>query len=150
MLVAMLGGFGLRRVQRSRYPSQIPLWTEQGFDLIFVGVTAINLHELDSISALRRSVDHPSRTAPVVVMSSYTPRSLIERAREAGATFVLSKPLQARTVFDRILWLAKTPREFVDMDAYFGPDRRMRDDGPPLGEADRRAGDPLDHAAAIR
>ncbi len=141
VLAAMLGGFGVNKVSRSSRPENLSTEASRKFDLIFVGVTAINPEAMRGISELRKLKDHPSRTSPVLVMSSYTPKTMIEEARQVGATFVIAKPLTSQIVFDRILWLASTTREFIETTTYFGPDRRVRNFGPPLGEAGRRSGD---------
>ena len=44
-------------------------------------------------------------------------------------------------LLQRILWLTKDQREWVECETYVGPDRRVRNYGPPLGMAGRRAGD---------
>lgn len=141
VIAAMLNGFGLNRITRLSDPGRLALDAAKAYDLIFVGVSAIDPDALKGIADLRRAVDHPSRASPIIVVSSYTPLTMIDDARNVGATFVLTKPLISQIVFDRILWLASTDRDFIETETYFGPDRRVRSYGPPPGETGRRAGD---------
>ena len=73
------------------------------------------------------------------------------RARDCGANFVVTKPLAPRVLLDRIAWLGRETRGFVEIgDGYVGPDRRFKAYGPPAGEAGRRRDDlPLEVGEAV-
>jgi DNA-binding response OmpR family regulator len=62
------------------------------------------------------------------------------RARDAGANFVLTKPIAPNLLLQRIMWIGRDARPFVELESYVGPDRRFSLDGPPDGAPDRRAG----------
>ena len=47
-----------------------------------------------------------------------------------------------------MLWLAGDEREFVECETYVGPDRRVRNFGPPVGMPGRRSGDLSEHVGA--
>jgi hypothetical protein len=65
----------------------------------------------------------------------------VARARDSGANFIVTKPIMPKVMFDRIIWLAKETRQFVDSENYVGPDRRHKAFGPPPGEKGRRHDD---------
>ena len=48
----------------------------------------------------------------------------------------------------RIIWLGGEDRDFVEAEHYIGPDRRVRNFGPPMGMSGRRAGDLSAHVGA--
>jgi CheY-like chemotaxis protein len=73
------------------------------------------------------------RFIPVIVMSGYTQLRVVAAARDAGANTVLRKPLSPQALFDRIMWVARVPRPFIDAGSYVGPDRRFKRDDPPDG-----------------
>ena len=47
---------------------------------------------------------------------------------------VVKKPVSPRLLFDRLSWIARTPRPFVETDDFAGPDRRFREVAPPNGQ----------------
>jgi hypothetical protein len=52
-------------------------------------------------------------------------------------------------LLQRILWVSRDKRPFVEVGEYLGPDRRFKMDGPPQGMA-RREGDKPDVEAEKR
>ena len=73
--------------------------------------------------------------------SIYRWQGQIETARDCGASFVLIKPISARVLLDRIVWIGRAGRLFVETEGYVGPDRRFRNDGVPGGGRGRRHDD---------
>ena len=95
----------------------------------------------DFVEWLRRSRIEPNCYAPVLLTSGHTPSNAVARARDCGAHFVMAKPLTPIAVLERILWIAKEGRRFVECDTYLGPDRRFKNDGVPAGMTGRRRDD---------
>ena len=58
-------------------------------------------------------------------------RSRATEARDCGASFVIVKPFSAITLLERIVWVSRDQRPFLEVGDYFGPDRRFRDGSPP-------------------
>ena len=48
------------------------------------------------------------------------------KARNAGANMIIRKPVAPSVLLDRIEWIARNTRPFVDSGDYRGPDRRIR------------------------
>lgn len=63
---------------------------------------------------------------PIIMISGHTSRELIEGARDAGINEFLAKPLSIQTITSRIKSVLAAPRDFVDAQDYYGPDRRRR------------------------
>lgn len=91
---------------------------------------------VELIRRIRRDPKSPNRFVPVILMSGYSHRARVERARDGGVTEFLVKPFSAKDLYKRIEQLIEKPRKFVEADNFFGPDRR------------RRAGD--DYAGPLR
>jgi two-component system, chemotaxis family, chemotaxis protein CheY len=107
------------------------------FDLL---VISEQLPPLDSITLVHQARMNPScanRHIPVIMISSRTERSFVERARDAGITDFVCKPLSAKVLNERITMALEAPRPFVDDQTYAGPDRRHRPSGSHHGP-DRR------------
>jgi DNA-binding response OmpR family regulator len=92
------------------------------------------------ISWLRRC-GSPNAWAPVVLITGHTTPSAIFKGRNAGASFVVRKPVPPMVMMQRIIWLLNDHRAFVTSDGYCGPDRRVRSMGPPVGQRGRRHDD---------
>jgi len=90
-------------------------------------ITDILMSPIDGVSltkSIRESWPDPVAFTPVFVLSGFTDREHVIRARDAGAHEVLTKPISARALYERICALIEHPRDFVRNDGYFGPDRR--------------------------
>ena len=94
---------------------------------------------------LRRETPRPACLAPVIMLTGHAAPSKVKKSRDCGASFVVTKPLTPGVLLQRILWLARDEREFVEGAIYVGPDRRVRNFGPPLDDPGRRAGDLSTH-----
>ncbi len=113
-------------------------------DLIMVGTVqpvAGDMDEYDFIRWLRRSKVQMIQTASTILLAGHTSETNILRARDCGASFVIAKPITPRIVYDRVLWLARDGRSFIDTETYAGPDRRFQKLGPPPNTDGRRKDD---------
>lgn len=110
---------------------------------------------IELIGKIRKDPKSPNRFVPVILMTGYSHRVRVEKARDGGVTEFLVKPFAAKDLYKRIEQLIEKPRKFVEADQFFGPDRRRRADeyGGPLRRDDdefrRIAGMEEDKAAAL-
>jgi CheY-like chemotaxis protein len=81
---------------------------------------------VELIRKIRRDPQSPNRFVPIILMSGYSHRGRVERARDGGVTEFLVKPFSAKDLYKRIEQLIEKPRKFVEADNFFGPDRRRR------------------------
>ena len=65
----------------------------------------------------------------------------VQTLLDAGASFVVRKPVAPMVMMQRILWLLNDQRKFVTSPGYCGPDRRVKALGPPVGMKGRRHDD---------
>ncbi len=73
--------------------------------------------------------DHENETMrflPVLTISSYANKEMIESSRDSGANEALVKPLSGEKLARRILAIIDGPRSFVKSPDFFGPDRRRK------------------------
>ncbi|UPT64468.1 MAG: response regulator [Hyphomonadaceae bacterium JAD_PAG50586_4] len=97
----------------------------------------------DFIRALRSSGAEPLCSVPIIVFCGHATPGDVARCRNTGANFVVAKPISSGALLQRIEWVARDQRQFVDTGDYVGPDRRFKFEGPPPGMAGRREGDKL-------
>ncbi len=90
---------------------------------------------------VRREADEPNRFAPAIILTGHTKIADVMRARDCGAHFIVTKPLTPKVLLDRIFWVARDERLFIDCENFVGPDRRFKRLGPPVGTRGRRADD---------
>ncbi|MBE7217692.1 MAG: response regulator [Caulobacteraceae bacterium] len=108
----------------------------------------------DLVRRLRRNATSPNQQSAVILLCGHTPAKSVARARDCGVSLLIAKPVSPKVVLDRIRWLARDRRDFVDCgDIYVGPDRRFHEQPePPGGRTGRRredaAPDPNKEASA--
>ncbi len=89
---------------------------------------------------IRRDGLSIDRMVPIIVMTGYSAITRVSLARDIGVTEFLVKPFTANDLARRILSIIERPRDFVDAETFFGPDRRRRKPGDFEGP-DRREGE---------
>lgn len=142
ILSSVVQGFGVR--EQIRCESAIAateIIKRRQVDLILVDCAMPEMDGYDFVRWLRRETPRPTCLTPVIMLTGHAASSHVHKSRDCGASFVVTKPLTPRVLLQRILWLAGDEREFVQCETYVGPDRRVRNFGPPLDMAGRRAGD---------
>lgn len=85
----------------------------------------------DGISLTRRIRNDPAsgnQFVPVILMTGFSEKRRVMQARDAGVTEFLVKPFNARDLYRRIAQIIENPRQFVRSEAFFGPDRRRKND----------------------
>ena len=138
----MLMGFGVERIARAQSGQEARLaLSRQEFDLLLCDSLLVDETGASLISWLRRSPVEPNRFLPTILMAGHASPSEVSAARSCGASFVVCKPTSPQVLMDRILWVAKGGRPFIESANYVGPDRRWKFEGPPAGEKGRRATD---------
>lgn len=81
---------------------------------------------LELINWIRRDSISPKRTVPIIIMTGYAASSRVSAARDKGVTEFLVKPFTANELARRIAYVIDNPRDFVETEMFFGPDRRRR------------------------
>jgi len=110
-------------------------------DIVMTDLSMQPLDGIDFVRLLRNSPDSPNQMIPVIMVTGHSTMKRVAEARDAGVTEILTKPLTARGVIDRITRVINHPRPFIRTDDYFGPDRRRRND-PSYEGPRRRSTDP--------
>ncbi len=116
-------------------------------DLCIIEGALPDMPSADLIRWIRRQEKSPFRFVPVIVMSGYTQLRLVSSARDAGANIVVRKPLSPQGLFDRIAWVARIARPFIEAGDFIGPDRRFRNVPPPDGKLRRETDEQSDQDA---
>lgn len=143
----MLRSFGANKVMEVRNSlGVVQALTGQKVDVLLCDARLPPHGGLKLTHAIRRNSHNENRTVPILLMSSDTREKTIKNARDAGANMVVAKPLSPASLYDRLAWIAFNPRQFIDTETYFGPDRRFKIEGYP-GGVGRRKGDKVEAVA---
>ncbi len=108
------------------------------FDLILVDHDMAEMSGVEACRQVRAEPTGRNYTTAVIVLSALTSEGAVGAARDAGANFVLAKPIVPAVLLERIEWIARSKREFVTSEGYRGPDRRFQNHALPVGIDERR------------
>ena len=131
-------GFGIKvRHACASAAEAIAILRDHPVDLILVDCEMPGMSGYEFVRWLRRSGLEPNAFAPVIMTAAHVRRSKVSEARDCGANFLITKPFSASVLLERIVWVARDARPFLEVGDYFGPDRRFRSD--PWEGIERRA-----------
>lgn len=140
LLSHILTGFRVRSLKPCRSAKEArELLPRQSFDLLLIDADMPVEDGISLTQEVRREAKHPNQTAPIVLVSGFTPKHRVLLARDAGANLVVRKPIAPATLLGRIEWLAKDTRDFICTPTYCGPDRRFKYGPLPEGIEERRS-----------
>ena len=149
MLSSIFHGFGVReQIKCGSSDRAMRLIQQRQIDLILIDSAMPGMDGYDFTRWLRRETPAPQRHTPVIMLTGHAAQSKVQKSRDCGVSFVVTKPLTPSVLLQRIMWLAADERSFVECETYVGPDRRVRNFGPPMDMAGRRKGDLSAHVGA--
>ncbi|MBS0296725.1 MAG: response regulator [Proteobacteria bacterium] len=135
----ILFGFGVRTPFVCENPADAREILEgQDVNLLVISDVLGETTGYEFVSWMRRAGIGPNSFIPIIIVSGHTKRSNIHAARDCGANFILAKPVSVQVMLERVLWVARDGRTFIDTGKYLGPDRRFRSIDPPDGVMRRR------------
>ena len=96
---------------------------------------------LDLTWHIRSSPKSFNIQTPIIMMTGFSHKMRVEKARDTGITEFIAKPFTAKDLYNRIETVIERPRQFVLTNSFLGPDRRRRSDrdyqGPPRRATDK-------------
>jgi CheY-like chemotaxis protein len=134
LLAELLRRFGLETQIAVETGAEARAYIERAaVDLCFCEWSLTDMEGAEFVRWMRRSAPGPARFIPIIVLTGYSQMDAVVAARDAGASFVIKKPLSPQIIYDRLAWAAQSTRKFIESDSYVGPDRRFKQLGPPDG-----------------
>ncbi|MEP3280257.1 MAG: response regulator [Stappiaceae bacterium] len=117
----MLQSFGARRiVEAEDGASGLEAMERANPDILIIDWVMPILDGADMVRMIR-SPQNPFAYIPIIMVTGHTERSRIIEARRLGIHEMLSKPISAKALFQRVNSVILHPREFVKTPNYFGP-----------------------------
>lgn len=138
MLKAFLHAYGISNVLEAEGAvAALGLFAAHEIDVLLTNFMMPVMNGGELVRRLRRSPGERLRRIPVVMVSAYTDRDHIRRARDAGIDEFVSKPCTAEDLHVAIRKAVFAPKPFVVAPDYLGPDRRREDRGASKGHERR-------------
>jgi len=134
-----LRGFGIQ----TRYACQsagdaMEILKDNTVDLILVDCEMPSMDGHELVRWLRGSGIDPNAYVPVIMTAGHVRKSKVQAVRDCGANFLVTKPFSPASLLERLVWVARDTRPFLETTDYKGPDRRLKDPEP-RAEAERRS-----------
>jgi len=129
-------------------------WTyfkENPVDIVITDWQMLPMSGLKLTQLIRKSPDSPNTFIPIIMVTAYREREHVFKARDAGVTEYVVKPVSPKGLFSRIEAVIERPRRFVRVGEFFGPDRRRHNkdfDGDERRGQDKKPAGKADAAAA--
>ncbi len=112
-------------------------------DIIITDWVMPEMSGLELTERVRKLRNERLKMTPVIMVTSNNLRSQIEEARAKGVDTFILKPVNVKSVFDRMKEVIEAPRDFIDTENYVGPCRRRNKANNYFGPY-RRNDDPLE------
>jgi CheY-like chemotaxis protein len=142
ILSQVVSGFGVKQLYRAETVADAQaLIRTKTFDLVISDVQMPVTDGIEFIEWLRREGGETNRYIPVILVTGHTRTTQIYKLRDAGSNYVVAKPITPKVLLERIFWVAREERQFIECDSFIGPDRRFKHEGPPPGTDGRRKDD---------
>jgi CheY-like chemotaxis protein len=127
LLRALLNSIGIKDVAEApNGGAALEALRDRKSDLVLSDMQMKPMDGIEFTRLVRNSDMSPNPFVPIIMISGHTEKHRVEKARDAGVTEFLAKPITAHNLFARIAEIVERPRAFVRCDSYFGPDRRRR------------------------
>jgi CheY-like chemotaxis protein len=127
LLVSVLEALGIRNVTTAPNGQDgFRLFCQQNHDIILSDWQMMPMDGITLTRMIRKNPLSPNRLAPVILITGYSAWQRVEEARDAGVTEFLVKPFTAHDLARRVAHVINKPRDFIETQDFFGPDRRRR------------------------
>lgn len=151
MLSSVFHGFGVKeQIKCASAVEGQKIIQDRTVDLVVIDCADPAMDSYAFARWIRRETPAPLKYIPIILLTGHASQSKVKEGRDCGVSFVVTKPLTPAVLLKRIQFLAIDEREFVECATYVGPDRRVRNFGPPMGEKGRRKDDLSAHVGLAK
>ena len=81
---------------------------------------------LTFVKYMRNDPQSPNPYVPIIMLTGHGDRDRVCEARDAGVNMFMAKPISAKAMYERLIWMINHPLPFIRTSYYFGPDRRRK------------------------
>ena len=109
------------------------------FDFVITDWRMDDLDGIDVVNYVRRAQQQPANKIPIIMLTGNTEAHYVKTAINAGVNSYILKPFSAQQLLKRIRTIIESPRDFVILETFTGPDRRHAAATAPNGVERRKA-----------
>lgn len=129
LLISVLESLGIKNIASADDGRKaFELFQRDNHDIIISDWQMEETNGIELTKMIRSSVMSPNRMVPIVLITGYSAWQRVAEARDSGVTEFLVKPFTANDIAKRITHVINKPRDFIETNDFFGPDRRRRID----------------------
>jgi two-component system, chemotaxis family, chemotaxis protein CheY len=127
LLVSVLDALGIKKVQTCNHGEDaFRAFVQNNHDIILSDWQMSPVNGIELTAMIRKGIQSPNKMVPIILITGYSAWSRVEEARDVGVTEFLVKPFTANDLARRIAHVINKPRDFIETQDFFGPDRRRR------------------------
>lgn len=127
LLTSVLENLGIRNILTAADGQKaFEVFQKNNSDIILTDWLMDPWSGIDLTREIRKNPLSPNRMVPIVLITGYSAWDRVEEARDTGVTEFLVKPFTANDLARRIAHVINSPRDFIETQDFFGPDRRRR------------------------
>jgi two-component system, chemotaxis family, chemotaxis protein CheY len=127
LIISVLDALGIKNVQSCPNGEEaFRAFCQNNHDIILSDWQMEPMNGIDLTRMIRKHPSSPNRVVPVILITGYSAWIRVEEARDSGVTEFLVKPFTAHDLARRIAHVINKPRDFIETQDFFGPDRRRR------------------------
>lgn len=125
LVESILRALGVPSIEEAQDGSEaIEVLDSYPVDLAILDWKMDGVDGIECVRRIRMGGRNWNRFLPMIMVTGYTEPGLMREARDAGVDELLSKPISAKSLLSRIKTVMGNRRQFIDIEGYFGPDRR--------------------------
>jgi two-component system chemotaxis response regulator CheY len=129
LMTSVLESLGIRNISTADNGQKaFDLFQRDNHDIIITDWQMEPVNGVELTKTVRSSVLSPNRMVPIILITGYSAWPRVAEARDNGVTEFLVKPFTANDLAKRITYVINKPRDFIETNDFFGPDRRRRKD----------------------
>ncbi len=127
LMKSILNTFGFREIELAQNGKEA-FNKAKIFDPDLI-ITDWMMDEMDGIELTKKIRKDPISAnpyVPIIIMTGFSAKPRVVTARDKGTTEFLVKPFTSRDLYNKIVQVIERPRQFIDAEDFFGPDRRRK------------------------
>jgi CheY-like chemotaxis protein len=134
LLRRMLTSIGVKNItEATDGHAGIARLSEGGCDVVLSDLDMKPMNGIDFTVEVRQSGHSSYSIVPIIMITGHTELHVVQKARDAGITEFIAKPVTMKALQSRLTEVVERPRTFVRGGTYVGPDRRRKNTGRGAG-----------------
>jgi two-component system chemotaxis response regulator CheY len=124
---AILETFGIQKIHAAFDGEHgFQKFNSDSYDIVIIDWMMKPMNGIELTEKIRRDPTSKDPYVPIILMTGFSEKKRVFKARDKGVTEFLVKPFTANDLYKRLVQIIERPRQFVKSDDFLGPDRRRK------------------------